>query len=251
MAELTVFSFRPGSSLVHRLDARFKLVSLLLVSVSSLKAGTAGLSLMLLVFVFLVFYLRIPLSTLLRDIKYFLLLLAAVFTARSLSGPGDPVFELSGLSVTPQGLCQGIMVCMRLLLLMLAGLCFISTSRSSEIRGAAAWFLRPFPLVNGNRAATMLSLIIRFVSVIFDQASRTSEAQRARAVENRKNPVYRLRKFAVPFMRRTFEDADRLVEAMEARCYTEDRTGPEFSAGKTDWAAMAAVALICLFAVYL
>jgi len=73
-------------------------------------------------------------------------------------------------------------------------------------------------------------------------------AQRARAVENRKNPIYRLTKFVIPFIRRTFESADRLALAMEARGYTENRTQPQFSIRIRDWIALAGAAGFCCLA---
>jgi energy-coupling factor transporter transmembrane protein EcfT len=94
------------------------------------------------------------------------------------------------------------------------------------------------------RIAAMLGLIVRFIPLIFEEVSRTIDAQRARAVENRRNPVYRMVKFGLPLLRRIFETSDRLVLAMEARCYTEDRTGPELSAGREDWIVLAACSLL-------
>ena len=80
----------------------------------------------------------------------------------------------------------------------------------------------------------MIGLIIRFLPYILDQAKATADAQRARGVENRKNPIYRLIKFVVPLVRRTFENADNLAVAMEARCYSENRTDPELLSGRYD-----------------
>lgn len=245
MAELTVFSFRPGHTLLHRLDVRFKLLFVLLISVSSLQAGLGGLVGLTLVFTGLVFYLRIPFFSLIRAVRYFLILLAVIFAARVLSVPGEPLGQVSGITATREGVYQGAQVCLRLWLLVLLGLSFIATSRPSGVRSAVAWCLTPVPWVNGRRVATMLSLVIRFIPVIFDQAAKTGDAQRARGIENRKNPLYRLKKFVLPFMRRTFEDADRLVVAMEARCYTEERTGHAFSAQRLDWLALLAVVGVC------
>ena len=84
----------------------------------------------------------------------------------------------------------------------------------------------------------MISLLVRFIPMILSQARETADAQRARCIECRKNPVVRLVKLTVALLRRIFEDADRLVVAMEARCYTEDRTGPSFSATRLDWAVL-------------
>ncbi len=92
-----------------------------------------------------------------------------------------------------------------------------------------------------------MGLILRFVPVIFDQAKETIEAQRARCVQNRKNPVYRLIKLGFPLMRRTFERADDLVAAMEARGFTENRTDPELVVHQRDWIALIVIISLCVF----
>lgn len=238
---MTVFSFRAGKTLFHRLDVRFKLLFLILISVTSLQTGIIGLFGLTLAFTGVVFCLRIAFFSLVRAVRYFLILLAVIFAARVLSVPGEPMGQMFGITATREGVWQGAQVCLRLWLLVLLGLSFIASSRPSEVRSAVAWCLKPVPWVNGRRVATMLSLVIRFIPVIFDQAAKTGEAQRARGIENRKNPFYRLKKFVLPFMRRTFEDADRLIVAMEARCYTEARTGHAFSARRLDWLALLVV----------
>ena len=91
----------------------------------------------------------------------------------------------------------------------------------------------------------MLSLLVRFVPMILDQARETMDAQRARCIECRKNPVFRLTALAVALLRRIFEDADRLIVAMEARCYNEERTGPAYRATRLDWAALFGTAAVC------
>jgi hypothetical protein len=73
---------------------------------------------------------------------------------------------------------------------------------------------------------------------LLDQAKETAEAQRARCLDNRKNPLDRLVRLGFPLIRRTFEQADRLIVAMEARCYSENRTEPALCATRKDWMAL-------------
>jgi energy-coupling factor transporter transmembrane protein EcfT len=47
-------------------------------------------------------------------------------------------------------------------------------------------------------------------------------------------------------MRRTFERADDLAIAMEARAFTENRTDPQLTAGRRDWFALLFVCCLCL-----
>jgi len=87
--------------------------------------------------------------------------------------------------------------------------------------------------------------------VILEQAAKTSDAQRARAGENRRNPIRRLTAFGIPLMRRTFETADNLAVAMEARCYSETRTDPDLATGRKDWLFFGTAVALILAAVSL
>jgi energy-coupling factor transporter transmembrane protein EcfT len=245
MAELTIFGFRQGASFLHQLDVRFKLIFLVLISLASLKAQVPGLSLLTLILVVALINVRVSLGSILKDLRYASVLLIFIFAARALSTSGSALVEFKIISITREGLYEGALVCWRLVIVIITGMAFVLTTRPSEIKAAVEWILRPFPFVPAKRIATMMSLIVRFMPVIFQQAKETLDAQRARGVENRKNPVYRLVKLGIPILRRTFERADKLALAMEARCYSENRTDPRLSSGIKDWIALFAVVFLC------
>ena len=249
MAELNVLGFHAGNSVLHKLDVRFKLLFVVVISLSSLKAFVPSLSLLTLVLMVALMSAGLSLKTALKDLRYVFWLLLFVFMARSLSVPGSSVIEFKSVSVTREGLYEGAIVCWRLVIVIMTGLSFVLTTRSSEIKAAVEWMLKPFPWVPAKRIAIMLSLIVRFIPVIFEQAKKTTEAQRARGVENRKNPVYRLKMFGIPLMRRVFERADNLALAMEARCYSENRTDSLLSSDIRDWIALAGVVGLCFMIV--
>ena len=246
MAELSAFNFRHGSSVLHGLDVRFKLIFLVLISVTSLKSYTVSLSVLTLVLVASLLHAQLSLKSILKVFRYFFVLLAFIFFARALSTPGSVVIEVKAVSMTREGFYDGALICWRLVIVVLTGLAFVSTTRPSEIKAAVEWLLNPFPFIPSKRIAIMMSLVVRFIPVVFDQARETADAQRARGVDNRKNPVYRLRKLGIPLMRRTFERADKLAVAMEARCYSENRTDPGLCARLRDWGALFVVICLCM-----
>jgi energy-coupling factor transporter transmembrane protein EcfT len=126
------------------------------------------------------------------------------------------------------------------------GFLLMATTRIAHIRAALVWFLAPIPLVDEKALATMVGLLVRFLPVILFQAAEISDAQRARGIERRKNPLIRLVKFSIPLFRRVFLSADELAAAMQARCYSEQRTLPQLAFGRLDGVAMGAGALLCL-----
>ena len=245
MVDLSAPACRPGGSVLHRLDPRLKLVLVACASAASLHGGVAGL-----VWVGGVLVAAGALCARLRPgaggggLRWLGLLLAFVLAARAVATEGTPGFSALGVTVTAEGLRDGAVVCLRLALAWLVGALLTATTRSSEVRAAVRWFLKPVPLVPADRVATMLGLLVRFVPLILEESARTAEAQRARAVENRRNPVYRASRLAMALMRRVLTVADRLALAMEARCYTEARTAPPLAAGRRDWLTFAAAGLL-------
>jgi len=243
VAELTTLAYRPGISLLHTLDARVKMVGLVLISMACLRASLPALTAAALAMCVLAIHCRLNIRALFKEIRFFIVFVAVVWIVRATTTPGDAVWQIGRLAASRQGVFEGALVCGRLMMVVMSGILFIVTTRPFQIKSAVAWFLAPVPLIPHDRVATMMGLIVRFVPVIFGQARQTADAQRARCSENRKNPVYRMSKLAVPVMRRTFITADRLALAMEARCYNESRTPRPAPLGRRDLIAL--VLIIC------
>jgi energy-coupling factor transporter transmembrane protein EcfT len=251
MAELTAFGYFSGDSVLHRLDPRFKLLFLILLSLVCLNLYFISLGIVTVLLLGLIFLSRLPLNSGVRELRYFLILLSLVFIARMLSTGGPPILDLNFVSVSKQGLHDGLLICWRLAFIVLLGFTLMTTTRPPEIKAAVQWYLKPVPFIPEKKVAMMMALILRFVPVIFDQAAETAEAQRARCVQRRKNPIYRLTKLGFPLMRRTFERADDLVAAIEARGFTENRTDPELISHRCDWVALFIVIGSCLAVILL
>ena len=249
MAELTSFGYTPGDSLLHRLDARFKLISMILLSLVCLNLDMAPQGVLTFLLLAVIVHARLPLMAGIRELRYFFVLLLLVFIARVVSTAGEPLADFRFFLISRQGLYAGLLVCWRLAFIVLLGFTLVSTTRPSEIKAAVQWFLKPLPFIPEQKVAVMMGLILRFVPVIFYQAADTVAAQNARCVQNRKNPLYRLIKLGFPLIRRTFERADCLVAAMEARGFSEDRTDPDLALHRRDWLSLAAVVATCVLIV--
>jgi biotin transport system permease protein len=253
MAELTAFDFHAGTTLVHRFDPRFKMLCLMMISVTVLSAGFLSLLLLSVFLAALMLLGRAPVGRAFWELRYFLLLLLLVFLARGLSTPGTALIEIRwpAVTVTRQGLLDGVLVCWRLVLIVVAGFLLVATTRSSQIKAAVEHLLRPIPLIPHQKVATMIGLLLRFLPVILNQARETAMAQRARGAENRKNPFYRLPAFAIALIRRIFLDADHLALSMESRCFGDQRRTSALAATNWDWTALVIISGLCLLVILL
>lgn len=246
MAHTVAFNFRTGDSLLHRLDPRFKVIFLALVSLSTLRGGPAGLGLLSLLFTGLIVNIRLPVTRLASELRYFGFFLSIIFIARCLTEPGDVLFHLNFITVTHQGILEGSLAAWRLALIIVMGLLFSVSTRPKEIRTAVEILFARVPLLPEKRIAVMIGLIVRFIPVILHVTREVLDAQRARAVEQRKNPIYRASNLALPIMRRTVGRAEQLTSAMEARCFNENRPTPPLTSTRLDWWGLMTTLSVCL-----
>lgn len=245
MAELSTFGFHYGQSFVHRLDVRFKLICLVLLTSAVMVAIPTAMVPMSLGGILLWISLRLPLRILGREMLAFLFFLLLVFSIRALSTPGDPWLSWGPLTIAREGLQAGGQVVWRLLMILMLGLVFITTTRPSELKGAVYWLLRPIPFVPAHQAATMVGLMIRFIPVLHQQMRETQSALDARAGLRRRLSLRRLRYFMLPTLRRIVLAADQLSLSMMARGYGDNRAEPAFSARPADGLAVL-VAMVVL-----
>ena len=229
MAEITPFTYRPGNSSLHLLDTRVKFFITCLVGMSLLPAGFISSCFYFLILLSFFKKTGLHLFSILKHIKFFLILLFFVFFSRAIAVNGDPVFSFYHLIISKQGLMEGALTAFKFFMVMMTGIIFSATTKPSSVKTAVQWFLKPVPFVPENRVAVMISFALCFMPVILRQAKEISDAQKARCAHLRKNPVRKIMGLVLPLIKKSFLSADHLILAMESRCYADDRTDPAFT----------------------
>ncbi|MCL6610498.1 MAG: energy-coupling factor transporter transmembrane protein EcfT [Peptococcaceae bacterium] len=251
MDQLNVFHYMHKDSVIHRMDCRIKLGCMVLLSVTASFASTwADFGILAGVFAAALLGSKLPVAALLRELRFFAFLILLVFLVHSFSVPGQPVQSVPLPGLTVEGVTSGLTFAGKLLLIIILCVVLAGTTPLSLLGKAVEWFLRPVPFIPEARVATMINLVFVLIPLIFSQAGEILNAQKARCVERRKNPVKRIIFLAFPLLFQTFKKADDLALAMEARCYSEKRTKAVFKATPVDWGILifsAAVFLAVFF----
>ncbi len=235
-----------------KVDVRFKMASMALLSIAVIKTGAIGLIFISILCLVLWISIRFRIVDFIRHLRYLAVVLIVVFLARALtvsifSGASGPL-----ISVDSIGAIDGLLICWRLIILTFLGLLWMITTRPAGIRTAVEWFCRPFPGVSGKQVATMMSLMVRFLPVIVEQAREISAAQQCRCIQNRKNPVYRTVKFSLPLLCGTLKTADQLADAMASRCYSPEDSRPlALKSGGSDWFVLIGITGFCVLSMCL
>ena len=218
------------------MDARLKLLCMLLLSVAATFASSVyEFAFLTLALLGLIGFARLPFGALLKDMRLFAILILALIIANAFFVPGNPLPYLPIPGVSQEGLVTGLNFAWRLTLILMICMVMTGTTSLLTFKNVVEWYLRPIPLVPAARVATMMNLTFVLFPVIFDKYADMMAAQKARCVELRKNKIKRVMLTAVPLLSQTLRKADEIVYAMEARCYSEDRTQAVFETKPQDW----------------
>ncbi len=192
------------------------------LTIGLFKMQFAGLTLFTLVMVLGFAASRLPLKPFLRDCRTWAYLLSAIFLLQALFHPSADHVWTSSIPLTWTGLELATLTCWRLLLVLCFATLFTFTTRPKDLQDAITWLLGPIPFIPARRVALMVSLMLRFLPLIMDQADEVRMAMKSRLGTERKNPLRKIKGMALPIFRKSLGRADELALALSARGYRED-----------------------------
>jgi energy-coupling factor transporter transmembrane protein EcfT len=219
MARITLH-YLPGDSPLHRWDARCKFFGLLIITATLIQTRIPWFIFDSILLAGLFFLSRFPFKRLLREHRFWAVILFILFLFQSLFTPGTRAF--SWLPVSREGLLLGGLTCWRLGLILGFALLYTAVTRPRELRDALIWLFKPLPFLPGRRIGLMVSLTLRFFTRILDQAEEVCLAHQARLGDRNKNPIRKAKFLALPILRRAISEVEEVTYALAARGYRED-----------------------------
>ena len=221
MARIALHYF-PGNSPLHHWDARCKFFGLLIVTTTLIQSKITWLTFDSVLLIGLLILSRLPLRQFFRDFRIWAIFLFAIFFFQVFFTPGPRLLALPWLPVSQESVRLGILTCWRLGLILGYAVLFTALTRPREIQDTLIWFLKPVPFLPERRIGLMVSLTIRFFSIVLDQADEVRLAHKARLGDQIKNPFRRAKFLALPLLRRSFSRAEDVTLALAARGYRDD-----------------------------
>ena len=221
MARIALHYF-PGNSLLHRWDARCKFFGLLMITATLLQSKITWLAFDSILLIGLLVLSRLPLRQFFRDFWIWAIFLFILFLFQAFFTPGSRLPAFPWLPVSLEGIYLGSFTCWRLGLILGYAVLFTSVTRPREIQDTLIWLLKPVPFIPERRIGLMVSLTLRFFSIILDQAEEVRLAHKARLGDQNKNPFRRAKFLALPLLRRSFSRAEDVTLALAARGYRDD-----------------------------
>lgn len=229
LKDVTFGQYFPGNSLLHKADARFKVLILIEYIVIVLLANSAyAVGLGLLLTAFLMVFSGVKIRLLLKSVKplIFVLVFTCLINLFLTRGSGTPLVDWSFIKIYKEGIRNAIAMLIRLLSLVLGTSVLISfTTSPLELTDALESLLSPLKKIKVpvHEFAMMMSIALRFIPTLIEETNKIISAQKARCADFDSGNIFKKLKAMVPILIPLFVSAVRraeeLADAMECRCY--------------------------------
>lgn len=277
---LNLTTYNPVATPLHNVDARCKIVLMVVYSVALFMVETwKGLGALALLLVVALFAARLNLIRALRQLLpvTFVLIVTLIansfvldvsaWSAPTTDFPADsalsslsPFALIASFGFWPGGFERGCFFALRIVLLVGASLVLTTTTTATQTTRALESFLAPLGRlgVPVRDVATIISIALRFIPVTIDQFQRIRAAQTSRGAQFDTGSVLkRLRAWStvlIPWFVALYRRADTLASSLDARCYgaaTPTHLNPQvlnmFSLGVLALGLVACVGIAWLF----
>jgi len=247
LTDITLGQYFPGNSLLHTLDPRTKIMGVVLfISAIFLAQSYLAYSILAAFVVVSIIISTLPPRLILKSIKPLWIIIVLTMGIHVFTTPGNILYSLGLLTMTEEGLRQGILMSARLVLLIIISSLLTFTTSPIALTDAIERLLKPFEKVGlpAHELAMMMTIALRFIPTLLEETDRIMKAQMARGADFSSGNLLKRAKnlvpLLVPLFISAFRRADDLATAMEARCYRggENRTRmKELQHTAKDWIA--------------
>ena len=224
LKDITLGQYFPGNSVVHRLDARTKII-LVIVYIAALfqAAGWAGYGTAVLITLLCIRISQIPIKSLFKGLKPMIFIIALTAILNIFYTQGTSV--LPGWIITWQGLERAAQMVLRITLLIMGTFLLTYTTSPMELTDGLEKLMNPLKKIKVpvHELTLMMSMALRFIPTLIEETDKIMSAQKARGADfETGNLVQRTKALLpvlVPLFVSAFRRADELAVAMESRCY--------------------------------
>ena len=227
MNNITLGQYIPLDSFFHRLDPRSKIVSMFAMLIAIfIPAGWYGYAILAAVIVSCVLIAKLKPGFIIKSVKPMLLMMVFLLVINILViKTGDVLFTIGPVTVYYGAIEQTLYIAVRLVLMIMVTTLLTATTKPMDMTLGIEDLLAPLEKlkVPTHDIAMMISLALRFIPTLLDEANRILKAQASRGVDMEngtfKEKITAVLSLIIPMFVSCFQRADDLADAMEARGY--------------------------------
>ena len=224
--DITLGQYYPGNSVIHRLDARTKIIATLLYIIELfivnnfwgfLIAGAALAAVIALS--------RVPAKFIFRGLTAVFLIIAFTVILNLFMVDGRVLWQWKFLKITYEGIWRAAFMGVRLVLLIIGTSMMTLTTKPVELTDGLEKLMSPLSKIGvpSHEIALMMTIALRFIPTLMEETDKIIKAQQARGADFESGNLFqraaKLIPILIPLFISSFRIAQELALAMEARCY--------------------------------
>ncbi len=219
--------YYPSNSIIHRLDARFKLIITLgLIVIAFVATNFVSIGIVAVLVLVMMFVSQVPIKMYLKTFKsiWFFIVLTAVLNIFFIQGK-TPLVSFWNIKIYSEGIEKAVFIAIRIFLLLIISSALTFTTTPTSLTDAIESLLKPLSKigVNTHTFAMMMTIALRFIPTLIEETDKIMNAQKARGASMDEGSLIKKVKSVIPILipllassiRRAYE----LADAMECRCY--------------------------------
>lgn len=228
--------YMPYNTIIHRLDARCKLLALILLMIPIfLSFANPATSFILYGVIAILLYIvmritKIHFSMILSQLKSLWIMMIFIFIINLLViKDGSYGFvQIGNLTLTFKAIYDTLFVVIRLALVIVLTTILTASTRPLDLTFALEWYLTPFKKIGlpTPAIAMTISLALRFIPTFLEDTDRIMKAQSSRGVDYKNGKFHEKIKamisLIIPLLSSALQKSDDLANALEARGYDPD-----------------------------
>lgn len=229
LRDVTFGQYYPKNSVVHRMDARVKILLMILYIVTVFLVQTySGYIATAFVLLTTIVFAKIPLKSVLKSVKavLFLVLFTSILNILFYKGEHNTVV-LSWwiITITDGALYFALQMAFRLTFLVMGTSLLTFTTTPVELTDGIESLLSPLKLIRVpvHDIAVIMSITLRFIPILMEETDKIIMAQSSRGADLSSGGIIKRAKallpVLIPLFVSAFRRADELSLAMDSRCY--------------------------------
>lgn len=247
--------YYPADSVIHRLDARVKmLLTLLFVIAIFFIKSYFGFMLTTVFLIAVILLAKLPMMSVLKSVKgvMFIILFTAILNL-FLIKKGEVLVSWKIFTITKDGVHTTIKMVLRLVLLISGASLLSLTTTPVALADGVESLISPLKIIKVpvRDIAMIMSIALRFIPTLFEETNKIISAQKARGASFDTGGLFARAKallpVLIPLFVNSFRRADELAFAMDARCYNATEKRTKMKKAKIGVVDVAALILTCAF----
>ncbi len=231
LKDITLGQYFPGNSIIHKLDARLKLIlTVLYIAALFICCGPVPYIILSALLFIAISTSKIGFKQVTRGLKPILalLIITTLFNVFYTKG-GTTLFEWKFITITSFGLYNAFYMVVRITLLIIGTFTLLTyTTSPIMLTDALEAVMSPLKKIRVpvHELAMMMTIALRFIPTLLEETDKIMAAQKSRGADFESGSLIKRAKALIPILIplfiSAFRRAEELATAMECRCYHGD-----------------------------